>query len=126
MYKFIKCLSYFGFRESFVTRRKFPKKVLVTRLTNDQHNHKSRTCHCHNESITRRLPLADGGNVHHSFRRTGNDPVGGGGVGGGTIFASQRFLIRSSWIVNPLLVNMIQYMEPLVLCACLDRNNADL
>lgn len=124
MYKFIKCLSYFGFRESFVTRRKFPKKVLVTRLTNDQHNHKSRTCHCHNESITRRLALADGGNVHHSFRRTGDDPGEGGG--GGTIFTSQRFLTRSSGIVNPLLVNMIQYMKPLVLYACLDRNNADL
>lgn len=125
MYKFIKCLSYFGFRESFVTRRKFPKKVLVTRLTNDQHNHKSRTCHCHNESITRRLPLADGGNVHCTSQLSA-DRGRPGGWGGGTIFASQRFLIRFSGIVNPLLVNMIQYMEPLVLCACLDRNNADL
>lgn len=102
--------------------KKIPKKRLLTRLTNDQHNHKSRTCHCHNESITRRLPLADGGNVHHSFRRTGDDQGGGGG----TIFASQRLLIRSSGIVNPLLVKMIQYMKPLVLYACLDRNNADL
>lgn len=49
------------------------KNVLVTRLTNDQHNHKSRTWHCHNESITLRLALADGGDVPHSFRRTGDD-----------------------------------------------------